>query len=47
MVLVWEGLSSHWSYKLRQHLDTQRDRLTVERLPAYAPGLPLDDDSSP
>jgi hypothetical protein len=39
VVLLWDGLSSHWSYKMRTHLDTQRDWLTVERLPAYAPEL--------
>jgi DDE superfamily endonuclease len=39
VVLVWDGLSSHWSHKMRAHLDAQRDRLTVERLPAYAPEL--------
>ena len=39
VVLLWDGLSSHWSYKMRAHLDTQRDWLTVERLPAYAPKL--------
>ena len=39
VVLIWDGLSSHWSYKMRAHLDSQRDWLTVERLPAYAPEL--------
>jgi DDE superfamily endonuclease len=39
VVLLWDGLSSHWSYKMRAHLATQRDWLTVERLPAYAPEL--------
>ncbi|HEX5876754.1 MAG TPA: transposase [Actinomycetota bacterium] len=39
VVLLWDGLSSHWSYKMRAHLDSQRDWLTVERLPAYAPKL--------
>jgi hypothetical protein len=39
VVLLWDGLSSYWSYKMRAHLDTQRDWLTVERLPAYAPEL--------
>jgi hypothetical protein len=38
-VLVWDGLSSHWSHKMRAHLAAQRDWLTVERLPAYAPEL--------
>jgi DDE superfamily endonuclease len=39
VVLLWDGLSSHWSYRMRAHLDTQRDWLSVERLPAYAPEL--------
>jgi hypothetical protein len=39
VVLLWDGLSAHWSYKMRAHLDAQRDWLTVERLPAYAPEL--------
>jgi DDE superfamily endonuclease len=39
VVLLWDGLSSHWSYMMRAHLDEQRDWLTVERLPAYAPEL--------
>ena len=39
VVLLWDGLSSHWSHKMRAHLATQRDWLTVERLPAYAPEL--------
>jgi hypothetical protein len=39
VVLIWDGLSSHWSYKMRAHLAAQRDWLTVERLPAYAPEL--------
>jgi hypothetical protein len=39
VVLVWDGLSSHWSYKMRAHLEQQGDWLQVERLPAYAPEL--------
>jgi DDE superfamily endonuclease len=39
VVLLWDGLSSHWSYKMRAHLAAQHDWLTVERLPAYAPEL--------
>ena len=39
VVLIWDGLSSHWSHKMREHLDAQRAWLTVERLPAYAPEL--------
>jgi hypothetical protein len=39
VVLLWDGLSAHWSHKMRAHLASQRDWLTVERLPAYAPEL--------
>jgi hypothetical protein len=39
VVLLWDGLSAHWSYKMRAHLDAQRHWLTTERLPAYAPEL--------
>jgi len=39
VVLIWDGLSSHWSHKMRAHLAAQRDWLKVERLPAYAPEL--------
>jgi hypothetical protein len=39
VVLIWDGLSAHWSHKMRAHLDAQRAWLTVERLPAYAPEL--------
>ena len=39
VVLIWDGLSSHWSHKMRAHLDAQRHWLSVERLPAYAPEL--------
>jgi hypothetical protein len=39
VVLLWDGLSSHWSSKMRAHLHEQRHWLTVERLPAYAPEL--------
>jgi transposase len=39
VVLLWDGLSAHWSTKLRAFLDSQHDWLTAERLPAYAPEL--------
>jgi transposase len=39
VVLLWDGLSAHWSTKMRAYLDSQRDWLTAERLPAYAPEL--------
>jgi hypothetical protein len=39
VVLIWDGLSSHWSTRMRAWMDSQRDWLTAERLPAYAPEL--------
>jgi transposase len=39
VVLLWDGLSAHWSHRMRAHLEKQRDWLTVERLPGYAPEL--------
>jgi transposase len=36
VVLIWDGLSAHWSHRMRAYLDSQRDWLTAERLPAYA-----------
>jgi hypothetical protein len=39
VVLLWDGLSAHWSMGMRAWLDSQRDWLQAERLPAYAPDL--------
>jgi transposase len=39
VVLLWDGLSAPWSTKMRAFLDSQRDWLRAERLPAYAPEL--------
>jgi hypothetical protein len=39
VVLLWDGLAAHWSLRMRAFLDSQRDWLTAERLPAYAPEL--------
>ena len=39
VVLIWDGLSAHWSTKMRAWLDSQHDWLSAERLPAYAPEL--------
>jgi DDE superfamily endonuclease len=39
VVLLWDGLSAHWSAKMRAWLDSQRDWLRAERLPPYAPEL--------
>ncbi|MEU5547990.1 transposase, partial [Streptomyces sioyaensis] len=38
MILVWDGLSAHWSRVMRAWVADQ-DWLTLERLPAYAPEL--------
>ncbi len=38
VVLVWDGLSAHWSRGMRAWAAGQ-DWLTLERLPAYAPEL--------
>jgi hypothetical protein len=34
VVLLWDGLNAHWSTKMQAFLDSQRDWLTAERLPA-------------
>ena len=39
VVLIWDGLSAHWSHRMRAYLDSQREWLCAERLPAYAPEL--------
>jgi DDE superfamily endonuclease len=39
VVLLWDGLRAHWSVRMRAFIDSQRDWLTAERLPAYAPEL--------
>ncbi|MBL1121153.1 transposase, partial [Streptomyces sp. 110] len=38
VVLVWDGLSAHWSRSMRAWA-AEQDWLTLERLPAYAPEL--------
>jgi hypothetical protein len=39
VVLLWDGLAAHRSLRMRAFLDSQRDWLCAERLPAYAPEL--------
>jgi hypothetical protein len=39
VVLIWDGLSAHWSTRMRSYLDGHHDWLRVQRLPAYAPEL--------
>jgi len=38
-VLVWDGLPAHKSKEMNAYLEQQRNWLTVERLPGYAPDL--------
>ncbi|MEU0402471.1 transposase [Streptomyces sp. NPDC006197] len=38
VVLIWYGLSAHWSRAMRAWA-AEQNRLTLERLPAYAPEL--------
>jgi transposase len=39
VMLLWDGLPAHRSKVVREHIEQQREWLTVERLPAYAPEL--------
>jgi hypothetical protein len=39
LVLIWDGLPSHRSRVMTNYLNIQRKRLSVVRLPAYAPEL--------
>lgn len=39
VILVWDGLPAHKSRALQDYLLQQREWLTVERLPGYAPDL--------
>lgn len=39
VVLLWDGLPAHRSLVVKDHVEAQKDWLTVERLPPYAPEL--------
>lgn len=39
VVLLWDGLPAHRSLVVKDHIEAQKDWLTAERLPAYAPEL--------
>jgi hypothetical protein len=39
VIVVWDGLPSHRSRRMKQYLGTQQRWLTVVRLPSYAPDL--------
>ena len=38
-ILVWDGLPAHKSQEMKAYLEQQRNWLTVEGLPGYAPDL--------
>ncbi|MGW4568366.1 transposase [Streptomyces sp. NPDC004561] len=38
VILVWDGLSAHWSRAMRAWV-AEQEWLTLERVPAYAPEL--------
>jgi transposase len=39
LMLFWDGLGAHWSRRTRKALGRLRDRLTLHRLPPYAPEM--------
>jgi len=39
LLVIWDGLPGHRSAAVREFVAAQGDRLTVERLPGYAPEL--------
>jgi len=39
LLVIWDGLPGHRSTRVRDFVAAQGDRLTLERLPAYAPEL--------
>lgn len=43
-ILIWDGLPSHKSRRMKQYLEGERSWLEVEMLPAYSPDLnPVED----
>jgi hypothetical protein len=38
-ILIWDGLTAHKSKEMKTYLACQKDWLTVEMLPGYAPDL--------
>ena len=39
MLLIWDGLPAHRSRRMTDWMASQRDWLSVEQLPGYAPDL--------
>ena len=36
LLIIWDGLQAHRSKLVRAHVEAQRGRIVLERLPAYA-----------
>ncbi len=39
LLIIWDGLQAHRSKLLRAHVEPQRGRIVLERLPAYTPEM--------
>ncbi len=39
LLIIWDGLQAHRSKLVRAHVEAQRGRIVLERLPAYAPEM--------
>lgn len=39
VILIWDGLTCHWSKAMKSFAEQNRRWLTIERLPGYAPDL--------
>jgi transposase len=39
LILVWDGLRSHWAAETKAYVKTQHHWLMVRRFPSYAPAL--------
>jgi len=39
LLIIWDGLAAHRSRKVQAHVEAQKGRIHLARLPAYAPEL--------
>ena len=39
LLIIWDGLQAHSSKLVRAHVEPQRGRIVLDRLPAYTPEL--------
>ena len=39
MLVIWDGLQAHPCKRVRTHVEAQRGRIVLERLPAHAPEM--------